>query len=193
MGFARLDVALLGWLPAGSRLILDVRHFDSYNGGMKSFAILVGLAMALGASLAAAENFSVGSIEVGNPWTRATPRGAPVAVAYMTITNKGSVADRLMGGSTAVAGRFEVHNMVTEDGVAKMRPVTGGLEIKPGSTVTLEPGGLHVMLIGLKEPIAQGGRVPGILIFERAGKVDVEFAVQPLGGPAPAAGEHKGH
>ena len=64
----------------------------------------------------------VGSIEVGNPWTRATPRGAPVAVVYMTITNKGSVADRLVGGSTAVAGRFEVHNMVTEDGVAKMRP-----------------------------------------------------------------------
>jgi len=110
---------------------------------MKSFAILVGLAVALGATLASAENFSVGSIEVGNPWTRATPRGAPVAVVYMTITNKGSVADRLVGGSTAVAGRFEVHNMVTEDGVAKMRPVTGGLEIKPGSTVTLEPGGLH--------------------------------------------------
>jgi len=181
---------LIGFQQA---LILDVRHFDSYNGGMKSFAILVGLAVALGATLASAENFSVGSIEVGNPWTRATPRGAPVAVVYMTITNKGSVADRLVGGSTAVAGRFEVHNMVTEDGVAKMRPVTGGLEIKPGSTVTLEPGGLHAMLIGLKQPITQGGRVQGTLVFERAGKVDVEFAVQPLGGPAPAAGEHKGH
>lgn len=83
--------------------------------------------------------------------------------------------------------------MVTEDGVAKMRPVTGGLEIKPGSTVTLEPGGLHAMLIGLKQPITQGGRVQGTLVFERAGKVDVEFAVQPLGGPAPAVGEHKGH
>ena len=103
----------------------------------------------------------------------------------MTITNKGAAPDRLMSGSTNVAGRFEIHTMVTEDGIAKMRPVTGGLEIKPGATVKLEPGGLHGMLIGLKQPIALGERVTGALVFERAGKVDVEFAVQPLGGPVP--------
>ncbi len=160
---------------------------------MKPFASLIGLTLALITGVAAAENFSVGSIEVGSPWTRATPRGAPVAVAYMTITNKGSAADRLIGGSTNVAGRFEIHSMETQDGVAKMRPVTGGLEIKPGSTVKLEPGALHVMLIGLKQPIAPGARVTGTLIFERAGKVDVEFAVQPLGQPAPAVGGHSGH
>src|SRR5260221_11208629 len=120
---------------------------------MKSFAALIGLTLAVGAGVAAAENFSVGSIEVGGPWTRATPRGAPVAAAYMTITNKGLAADRLISGSTNVAGRFEIHRVVMEDGVAKMRPVTDGLEIKPGSTVKLEPGAIHVMLIGLKQPI----------------------------------------
>jgi periplasmic copper chaperone A len=155
--------------------------------------MLIGLVLSLVSGAAWAENFSVGSIEVGSPWTRATPRGAPVAAAYMAITNNGSTADRLLSGSTNVAGRFEIHSMVTEDGVAKMRPVTGGLEIKPGSTVKLEPGSLHVMLIGLKQPIAVGARVTGTLIFERAGKLDVEFAVQPVGGPAPAAGAHTGH
>ena len=141
----------------------------------------MGLAVALAAATTSAENFSIGSIEVGNPWTRVTPRGAPVAVVYMTITNKGSVAVRLMAGSTNVAGRFELHTMVTEDGIAKMRPVTGGLEIKPGSTVKLEPGGLHGMLVGLKQPITLGERVTGTLVFERAGKMDVEFAVLPIG------------
>jgi len=159
---------------------------------MRILTILIGLTLAL--SAAGAENFSVGSIEVGNPWTRVTPRGAPVAVAYLTITNKGSAADRLIGGSTNVAARFEIHSMVTEDGVAKMRPVTGGLEIKPGSTVKLEPGALHAMLVGLKQPIAPGAHVTGTLIFERAGKVAVEFAVQAAGQPAPAAGDgHAGH
>src|SRR5947209_17617831 len=100
---------------------------------MRFFTVLIGLTLAL--STAGSESFAVGPIEVGNPWTRVTPRGAPVAVAYLTITNKGLAADRLIGGSTNVAARFEIHSMVIEDGVAKMRPVTGGLEIKPGSTV----------------------------------------------------------
>jgi len=157
---------------------------------MKLFSIPIGLIVSLVATAGLADNFTVGAIEVVNPWTRATPRGAPIGAAYMTLTNKGSTADRLIGGSTNVAGRFEVHTMVTEGGIAKMRPVTGGVEIKPGSTVTLEPGGLHAMLIGLKQPIAPGTRVTGTLVFERAGKVDVEFAVQPLGQPAPSHSEH---
>ena len=160
---------------------------------MKYFIALAGLFIQLAVGPALAENFSVGLLEVSNPWTRATPKGAPVAVAYMTITNKGSTADRLVAGSTSVAGRFEIHSMVTEDGVAKMRPVTGGLEIKAGSTVTLEPGGLHIMLIGLKQPIAPDTHVTGTLMFERAGKLDIQFAVQPIGQPAPAPGGHAGY
>jgi copper(I)-binding protein len=155
---------------------------------MKRIGILFGAAIWLFASAAAAENFSVGSLDIGNPWARATPKGASVAAAYMTITNKGPAADRLVGGSTTVAGRFEIHSMVIEDGIAKMRPVTGGLQIKAGETVALKPGSFHVMLLGLTQPLQEGARLKGTLVFEHAGKVDVEFAVQPIGQAAPPEG-----
>ena len=138
------------------------------------------------------EDYSVGTLQISNPWTRATPKGATVAGGYLKITNKGSAPDRLVGGSAAVAGRFEVHSMVTEQGVAKMRPVEGGLEIKPGETVELKPGSLHVMLMGLKQPLEKGQKVKGTLEFEKAGKVEIEYAVEALGVSSPAPAKH-GH
>ena len=81
----------------------------------------------------------------------------------MTITNKGTAPDRLVGGSTSAASGFEVHSMVMEQGVAKMRPVEGGLEIKPGETVELKPGSFHVMLTGLKQPLEKGQKVKATL------------------------------
>jgi copper(I)-binding protein len=155
--------------------------------------LLAGAALSLFAGVTEAADYSAGDVKVGNPWARATPRGANVAAAYMTLTNNGTAADRLMGGSTKVASRFEVHSMVIEDGVAKMRPVEGGLEIKPRETVELKPGSFHVMLIGLTQALQQGQRLSGTLIFERAGKVDIEFTVVPIGQGAPAGGHHSGH
>ena len=111
----------------------------------------------------------------------ATPKGAPVAGGDMTITNKGSAPDRLVGGSTAVAGGFEVHSMTMDQGVSKMRPVEGGLEIKPGETVELKPGSFHVMLPGLKQPLEKGQKVKATLQFEKAGKVDIEYTVEAAG------------
>src|SRR5262245_52428585 len=96
--------------------------------------VLKAAAAALLTGAAWAADFTVGSIQVANPWTRATPRGSAVAGGYLTITNKGSEADRLVGGSFAIAERFEVHSMEIEGGVARMRPVTGGVEIKAGQT-----------------------------------------------------------
>jgi copper(I)-binding protein len=149
---------------------------------------------------AAAQGNAVGSIEISASWTRATPRGADVAGAYMTITNKGAEADRLIGGSIPGVSRFEVHSMVVEDGIAKMRPVQGGLEIKPGQSIALKPGSFHVMLIGLKAPLQQGQHLKGTLLFEKAGKVDVEFSVESIGAssggqsvPAAKGGSHSGH
>ena len=139
---------------------------------------------------AVAEDYSIGALQIGNPWTRATPKGATVAGAYMNITNKGAASDRLVGGTSAVAGRFEVHSMVMEQGVAKMRPVEGGLEIKPGEMIELKPGSLHVMLTGLKQPLEKGQKVKGTLEFEKAGRVDIEFAVETLGATAPAPDGH---
>ena len=124
---------------------------------MTRIALVFGVTLSLWASAALAENFTVGSIQIGNPWTRATPKGSMVAGGYMTITNKGAAPDRLVGGSTSAAGRFEVHRMAMENGVMKMRPVEGGLEIKPGETVELKPGSFHVMLMG---PEAAAGKRP---------------------------------
>jgi periplasmic copper chaperone A len=153
-------------------------------------AALLALSLATGASDALAEDYSIGTLQIGNPWTRATPKGSTVAGGYMKITNKGSAPDRLVGGSAAVAGRFEVHSMVMEQGVAKMRPVSGGLEIKPGETVDLKPGSMHVMLMGLKQPLEKGQKVKGTLEFEKAGKVEIEYAVEALGVSAPAKHGH---
>jgi copper(I)-binding protein len=162
---------------------------------MKRTAVLLA-ALSLVASFAAAENFSAGSIEINNPWIRATPRGAAVAGAYMTIVNKGAEAERLIGGSIPGVSRFEVHQMVMDGDVAKMRPVEGGLEIKPGQSTALGPNSFHVMLIGLKQPFQQGQHVKGTLEFQKAGKVDVEFTVESMGATGPSqakAIEHTGH
>jgi len=168
---------------------------------MKSTTLLVAALISLFAGAAAAETYNVGTIDITNPWARATPKGAEVAGAYMTIRNKGTASDRLIGGSSAVADRLEVHQAIMERGVAKMRPVEGGLEIKPGQTVDLKPGSLHVMLTGLKQPLEKGQRVKATLEFEKAGKVDIEYAVQAVGTTAaPSApkgkmdhGMHSGH
>src|SRR4051794_19310776 len=143
---------------------------------MKRTALLITL-LSLAASPAVAESYTAGSIEVSNPWMRATPRGADVAGAYMTMGNKGTEPDRLLAGSIPGVNRFEIHRMEMDGDVSKMRPVEGGLEIKPGQSVTLTPASFHVMLIGLKQPFLQGQHVKGTLTFQKAGELDVEFAV----------------
>jgi hypothetical protein len=157
---------------------------------MTRIAFVFAMVLSLGASAAIAQDYSIGSIQVAKPWTRATPKGAKIAGAYMSITNKGTAPDRLVGGATSAAAGFEVHNMTMDQGVAKMRPVEGGLEIKPGETVELRPGSFHVMLTGLKQPLEKGQKVKATLQFEKAGKVDIEYAVEAAGTSAPASGGH---
>jgi copper(I)-binding protein len=149
--------------------------------------LLLAAALCLWGGAAAAETYTVGSIEIANPWARATPKGAPVGGAYMTITNKGTESDRLVGISTPVAGQAQVHQMTTDNGVMKMRPVQGGLEIKPGQTVVFNPDSFHLMLMGLKQPMAQGQHVKATLDFAKAGKLDVEFVVESMGAQGPSA------
>jgi hypothetical protein len=136
---------------------------------------------------AQAEDVILGSLKISAPWARATPKGASVGGGYMKITNTGTATDRLIGGSTGVASHFEVHEMSMDNGVMKMRPVTGGLEIKPGQTVELKPGGYHVMLMGLKEQLVQGQHFKATLEFAKAGKVDVDFAIEGVGAQSGSA------
>jgi periplasmic copper chaperone A len=138
---------------------------------------------------------TVGALSIEVPWTRATPAGAKVGGGYLKITNTGKEPDRLVGGSLPQAGRFEVHEMSVTDGVMKMRELAKGLEIRPGETVELKPGGFHLMFMDLKEPLKAGMALKGTLVFEKAGKVDVEYQVAPVGATAPggAAGGHTHH
>ena len=159
---------------------------------MKS--ILLAAALALVVSSASAHEYKAGSLEIKHPWARATPKGATVAGGYLKIVNTGNAADRLIGGSTPASGKFEIHEMSMDGGVMKMRALPKGLEIKPGETVELKPGSYHLMFVGLKEPFEQGKRVKGTLQFEKAGTVEVEYAVEAIGGtPGGGHDAHKGH
>src|SRR3954462_12448238 len=128
------------------------------------------------ASSAHAQEYKAGSLVIDHPWTRATPKSAKVAGGYLKITNTGSTPDRLVGGSADVSNKFEVHEMSMDGGVMKMRELKNGLEIPAGGTVELKPGSYPIMMMNLSHPLAAGERVKGSLTFEKAGKVDVEFA-----------------
>lgn len=141
---------------------------------------------------AAAHDFKVGALEIKHPWSRVAPPVAPVLGGYVTITNTGAESDRLVGGSAEIA-RFELHTSVIENGVARMRPVVGGLEIKAGETLTLQPGGAHIMFVQPERRPKEGEKFAGTLMFEKAGEVKVEFAVQKGVPDTPASAEHQGH
>lgn len=140
------------------------------------------------------DSYKAGTIEISQPWTRATPKGAAVAGGYLKITNTGTSADRLIGGTSPVAGRVDIHEMKEVNGISQMRPLSRGLEISPGETVEFKPGSYHLMFMNLKRPLVQGERIKGTLDFEKAGRVEVEYLVGPIAGQAPAAAQgHHGH
>jgi copper(I)-binding protein len=151
-----------------------------------TFIAVAALGAVLSVSPAAAHDFTAGSLKIGHPWARATPKGASVGGGYLTIKNTGAAPDRLLSGSSPVSSRFEIHSMTMENGIMKMRPVAGGLEIKPGETVEFKPGGYHIMFLGLKQPLVKGRHIDATLRFEKAGEVKVDFAVEGIGAGAPA-------
>jgi periplasmic copper chaperone A len=149
---------------------------------LKHFTLaLVTLGLFMGLALAQS-----GSIEVDHVWARATPGGAKTGAIYLTIANKGGAPDKLLSASTPAAGLAQVHSMSMDNGVMKMRPVAS-LDLKPGETTELKPGGLHIMLMQLKGPLVEGKSVPLTLTFEKAGKVDVTATVEKPGAMGPAA------
>lgn len=143
------------------------------------------------ATAPAGRTFKLGNIIVEAPWLRATPRGARVAGGFMSITNTGDQPDRLVGGTLDQAGRFEMHETTMVDNVAKMRPLAKGLEIGPGKTVELKPGGYHIMGLDLLRGYEEGQAVKGTLVFEKAGTLAIEYTVAPLG--AKSKGKHSHH
>jgi copper(I)-binding protein len=140
------------------------------------------------ATQASADDIKVGALQISAPWARATPKGAAVGGGYLKITNTGDTPDRLTGGTTSISGRLEVHEMSMSGNTMKMRQLTDGLEIKPGQTVELKPGGVHIMFVGLKQQLQQGQHFEATLQFEKAGKVDVDFSIAGIGATNAGAG-----
>jgi periplasmic copper chaperone A len=154
-------------------------------------AAITTVAIAALTGLSHAHSYKLGELEIGHPWTRATPPSARVAGGYLTITNKGATADRLLSATFAGSRTTEVHEMAHEGGVMKMRELPKGLEIKPGQKVELKPGGLHLMFMGLNSGLKENDNLKGVLVFEKAGRIEVDFKVEAIGfRPKDGAAEH---
>jgi len=137
----------------------------------RRFLLLIALALP-----ASAQNFQLGTLLIGHPWSRPTSAGMPMGVAYLSITNNGKVVDALIAASTPAAARVEMHRTTIADGVARMRPVDS-ITIAPGSTARIEPGGMHLMLVDLKAPLHTGAHIPLELTFRNAGRITVQVDI----------------
>ena len=133
------------------------------------------LSLALLTAPALAADTKVGAIEIEHAWARASVMAN--GAVYMELENKGGAPDKLVAASTPAANKAELHTHLMENGIARMRPVEA-IEVTPGSPTVLRPGGLHVMLMGLKAPLKEGDTITLTLTFEKAGKVDVTVPVQ---------------
>jgi periplasmic copper chaperone A len=148
-----------------------------------TFAAALTLGAVFSFSDAQAHEIKIGDLVIGHPWARQSPMGADVAAGFMTITNNGKEADRLVKATASVAPTVQLHEMKMEGDVMKMSEVPGGIVIPPGATVELKPMSLHIMFMDLKAPIKEGEVITGTLTFEKAGAVNVEYEVM-----APNAG-----
>jgi periplasmic copper chaperone A len=142
-------------------------------------------ALVTAATLALAHHYTLGAIRIEHPWARATAATAKTAAAYFVLSIEGEAGDRLVGLGTPAAERAEIHVHETVDGVASMKKLDA-VEIVPGSPTVFAPGGLHVMLFGLKAPLAEYATFPLTLAFERAGSITVEVQVEEAGALEPA-------
>ena len=130
-------------------------------------------------------DYRLGAIEIGQPWARATPPTAESGGGFLVLTNTGATPDRLIAVKSPAADKVEIHEMKMDGNIMRMREVEKGIEIPPGATVELKPGGFHVMFMGLKAPFAKDAKVPLTLVFEKAGSIDVDLMVQAMGAQAP--------
>lgn len=145
------------------------------------------IGMTLG-DVSLAQNASIGLIKIENPYTRATMPGQQVAGGFMKIENKGA-ADQLLSASSPVAGEVQLHEMAMEGNVMKMRQVRD-IALPAGGVVELKPGGLHLMFMNIKAPLAAGQTVPVKLKFAKAGEVEVKMPVNAMGGQHSGAMKH---
>jgi len=146
---------------------------------------VLGLLIALLPAPVLAHDYKLGALEIDHPWARATAPTAPAGGGFLVVTNTGAAPDRLIAAHSPAADIVQIHEMKMDGTVMRMRQLEHGLEIPAGGSVTLAPGGFHLMLMGLKGPLKEGTRVPITLIFEKAGSIDVELAVEAIAATHP--------
>jgi copper(I)-binding protein len=141
-------------------------------------ALFAAAAIAATAAPATGRQYQLGALVIRHPWAPPTTPTIPVAAAYLSITNQGKGPDALIGVSSPAAEKVWIHHTITVDNMARMRPLAE-VEVPPGATVNIEPGGIHFMLMGLKAPLQVGQSVPLVLEFRTAGRITVELSVEP--------------
>ncbi|MFZ5792403.1 MAG: copper chaperone PCu(A)C [Pseudomonadota bacterium] len=154
---------------------------------LKTLTLAAGLALALAAA-AAAHEFKIADLEIDHPWARATVAAAKNGAVFLVIKNEGRTADRLIAASSPVAEKAELHEMAMDNDVMKMRMVEA-VDLPAGQSVALEPGGFHVMLMGLKKPLEESRTFPVTLTFEKAGNVTVTAVVEAVDATEPSHDE----
>ena len=148
--------------------------------------LLTALSLSTIALAAHAHSFKVGELTIGHPYARATAPGQPTGGAYLSVRNAGAAGDKLVSATAEVAASVELHEMKMDGNVMRMREVSA-VDVPAGQAVELKPGGLHIMLMGLKTPLKQGDKFPLKLKFEKAGEVTVTVNVEG------AAASHEKH
>ena len=155
---------------------------------------ITGMALAAILALAfpaSAEAGKASAIEVTQPWARASAGAAKMGAAYLTLHNAGPAADRLVSASTPASASVEMHTVLKDGDILRMRPVAA-IDIAAGSTTKLQPGGYHLMLMGLKAPLKTGDHFPLELKFEHGGTRTVEVQVgQSVDAPEDHGGHHR--
>jgi copper(I)-binding protein len=145
---------------------------------MKHFLLVLTFVLALTSDGWAQSSGS--SIKIEHAWARAAASAGGTGAAYVTIANAGPVDDRLVAAASAVAAKTELHLGMNENGVMKMEPVSA-IDIKAGGQTVLKPGGVHIMLIDLKQPLKVGDTFSLTLIFEKAGKIETQVMIEKAG------------
>jgi hypothetical protein len=148
------------------------------------YGILAIALVLIGVGGATAHEYTSKSVTVAHPWARATPGGVKVGGAYLEMRAAAESGDRLIAAKSPVAGAAELHSHIMENGIARMRRVDA-IVVPAGKSVTLRPGGYHLMLTDLKAPLKEGDLLKLTLVFEKAGEIEVEATVEPIGATGP--------
>jgi len=139
---------------------------------------------------AQAQEFKAGNITIEHAWARPSAGTTKMSAAYMKLKNAGKEGDTLKSASSPVAAEVSIHENINDNGVMKMRQVQGGLAIPAGGEVNLKPGGLHIMLMGLKQNLELGQTIPLKLSFANGGDTEIQAKIEKMPDAASGGADH---